>query len=585
MHPIPVSLSLAATFLSALTLLGTPSEIYTNGTMFYWTVVGMLIATAGAAHVFVPIFYRLNYTSCFQYFETRFGVTVRLIASVLFLLQTLVYMGFVLYAPSLAFEAVTGVSLWGCLIGTAAVCTLYTTLGGMKTVLWTDALQFTIMVVGLLAVLIEGSKSVGGFSEAWRIASENGRIEFLDFSPDPRTRHSVWTVAIGSSFFWLYLYGVNQAQVQRACSLPTLRRAQVALWLNYPGLLLIVTLVSMIGVVVYGIYHPCNPVKAKLIDRNDQLLPLFVLDSLGKVPGLAGVFIACVFSAGLSTISSGLTAMSAVILEDYIKPIAKRTCADAITKHGIAISKLIVVITGAIQFGVAVLISKFTGLILQFSYSMYAITAGPIFGLFISGMLFPWTNQIGAIAGFLLSVAFMCWLGLGSLIEKPPSLKPTLPTYTYGCFKNLNASFTTNTTLSVMTSSMTMASPMMSSTSAAVAEEPMLFDFYRISYQWYTGLGMIVCVFIAVCVSFLTCHTDPKTIDSRLMCPIFDVLFPWLPEKIRKPLRFGVIYGRTDEPNGDFKVRLDDVTCQVNTEAKRHDNSSLVVEENLSTKL
>ncbi|XP_052776428.1 sodium-coupled monocarboxylate transporter 1-like [Mya arenaria] len=541
MHPIPVSLSLSATFLSSLTLLGTPSEVYTNGTMFYWIVLAMVIAIAAAAHIFVPVFYRLNITSCFQYFEMRFGKVARFITSILFMIQTLVYMGFVLYAPSLALEAVTGVSLWGSMIGTAAICTLYTTLGGMKTVIWTDSLQFSIMVAGLLAVIIEGSKYANGFENAWNIANENGRIEFLEFSPDPKTRHSVWTVAIGGSFFWLYLYAVNQAQVQRVCSLPTLRKAKIAMWLNLVGLILIVTLTCMIGVVIYAVYQSCHPVTAGLINRSDQLLPLFVMDTLGKVPGLAGVFIACVFSGGLSTISSGLNAMSAVVQEDYLKPIANACKSKLFAKYGIVISKILVVVMGFIQFGFAVLISKFTGLIVQFSYSLYSITAGPIFGLFVAGMIFPWTNEIGAVAGFIVSLAFMCWLGLGKLIESPKGPSFPLPTYTYGC----NNSLYTTTTLLPTSMATNMTTIMMNT------DEPVLYDFYRISYQWYTGLGMIIAVFVAVLVSFLTGYTRADTIDSRLMCPIFDTMFPCLPESIRKPLRFGVVYGKEDKYAAD----------------------------------
>ncbi|XP_060576697.1 sodium-coupled monocarboxylate transporter 1-like [Ruditapes philippinarum] len=525
MHPIPVSLSLSATFLSALMLLGTPSEIYTNGTMFYWITVAMLIATAGAAHIFLPVFYRLNTTSCFQYLEMRFGKVTRTIASILFLIQTVVYMGFVLYAPSLAFEAVTGVSLWGCMIGTAAVCTLYTTLGGLKTVLWTDSLQFSIMLAGLLVVLIEGTKATGGFSNAWDIANDHGRLKFDDFSFDPKTRHSVWTVAIGGSFFWLYLYGINQAQIQRACSLPTLRRAQVAMWLNFPGLVLIVTLTVLIGVVMFAFYSQCHPVKFGIVNKIDQLLPLFVLDTLGTVPGLSGVFIACVFSGGLSTISSGLNAMSAVLMEDFIKPFC---CGSVVKKHGIFMSKALVVVIGVIQFGVAVLISRFSGLILQFSYSMYSITAGPIFGLFVAGMIFPWTNKYGAPIGFLASLAFMCWLGLGALIEKPSGYKP-LPTYTLACNWTTIDKYPPVTTLAPIVTG-----------SSTITEEPILYDFYRMSYQWYTGLGMIICVFVSLLASFLTGYTKASTIDSRLMCPILDILFPFLPENILKPLRFGV---------------------------------------------
>ena len=565
MHPIPVALSLSATFLSALTVLGTPAEIYVNGTMYYWIILGMLIATAGAAHVFVPVFYELNLTSCFKYLEMRFGRLIRMIASILFLLQTFVYMGFVLYAPSLAFEAVTGVSLWACMVAVAGVCTLYTTLGGMKTVLWTDTLQFVIMLVGLLAALIEGSRLLGGFENAWNIANERGRIEFLDFSPDPRTRHSVWTITFGGAFFWMYLYGVNQAQVQRACSLPTLRRAKIAIWLNFPGLVLIMTLVCMIGILMFAFYSNCHPVKYGIVTRNDQLLPLFVMDILGRFPGLPGVFIACVFSGGLSTISSGLTAMSAVLLEDFIKPISS-CCVEPkfFDKHGIAASKILVLITGLIQFGFAVLISQLQGLIMQFSLSLYSITAGPIFGLFIAGMVFPWTNESGSVIGFIVSIAFMCWLGVGSLVEKPVGLKAPLSISTVDC--NWNA---TSTTLAA--TSATMATTL-SSTVGMATEEPLLHDFYRMSYLWYTGLGMIICVFVAVLSSFLTGYKKPGSVDSRLMVPLFDILFPCLPECIRKPLRFGVVYDR--EIQEEYAVKEQPEEVLVVGDIKRAPNST-----------
>ncbi|XP_045157361.2 sodium-coupled monocarboxylate transporter 2-like [Mercenaria mercenaria] len=329
MHPLPVSLSLAATFMSALTILGTPAEVYTFGTMFYWIVLGMFIATAGTAHVFLPVFYHMNKISCFGYLQLRFGNMTRLLASFLFLLQTLLYMGFVLYAPSLAFQAVTGLSLWGSMIGVASVCTLYTMLGGMKTVLWTNCLQLVIMIIGLLALLIEGSNATGGIAKVWEIAKEQGRIEFNNISVDPRTRHTVWSVGIGGAMFWTYLYGINQAQVQRECSLPTLRRSQLAVWLNFLGLLLINTLVCLIGVVMYAFYSECDPVKFGLVDKTDQLVPLMVLDVLGTIPGFPGIFMACVFSGTLSSLSSGLNAMSAVIIEDYIKCF----CFKSLTGH------------------------------------------------------------------------------------------------------------------------------------------------------------------------------------------------------------------------------------------------------------
>ena len=178
--------------------------------------------------------------------------------------------------------------------------------------------------------------------------------------------------------------------------------------------------------------------------------------------------------------------------------------------------------------------STFSGLILQFALSVASITAGPIFGLFVAGMIFPWTNKYGAPIGILLSLAFMCWLVLGSLIEKPSGYKP-LPTYTSSCnWTSISKSLPVTTLVPPITDSV------------ITAEESILYNFYRTSYLWYTGFGMIVCVSVSVLVSFLTGYTKASSIDNRLMCPIFDIMFPFLPEQVLKPLRFGVIYEETN---------------------------------------
>lgn len=536
MHPIPVSLSLAATFLSAITLLGNPSEVYTYGTMFYWICFAMLIATISSAHFFLPIFYNLNKTSTFEYIELRFGKINRTFTSAVFLFQTLIYMGFVLYAPSIAFQAVTGLSLWGTIIAVASVCTLYTTLGGMKTVLWTDTLQLSIMVAGLIAVLAQSSNIAGGFAKAWEIAAENGRIDLTNFSTDLRTRHSVWSVGIGGALMWTYLYGVNQAQVQRSCSLPSLKRAQLAIWMNFPALVLIITLTCMIGVTMYAFYKDCDPVKYGLVDKPDQMLPLMVLDILGNIPGLTGLFVACVFSGSLSSISSGLNAMSAVLLEDFLKPFC---CKSLTGKKAILLSKLLVLVLGVFQFGVAYLISKSGGLLLQLVYSLFSIMSGPLMGIFVAGMVFPWTNRYGAFSGLLVSLAAMSWLVIGAAVEKPSGVKVPLPVSTVGCnwdIKNISAlthTPTTQTTLLVSTTEFK---------DTGSGEESILMDFYRLSYQWFTGFGLLVNLTVSLLVSFITGHTDPKTVDHHLMIPLFYKLCPWLPERYRKYLLFGVNY-------------------------------------------
>ncbi|KAI8518028.1 Sodium-coupled monocarboxylate transporter 1 [Branchiostoma belcheri] len=204
MSIVPVTMSLLASFISAITVLGTPAEVYNNGTMFWNFAVADSLAMVVVARLFVPTFYNMGLTSTYE----------------------LVYMGLVLYTPSLALNAVTGLTLWGAVAAVGVVCTFYTTLGGMKAVMWTDTFQVVVMVAGFLAVIIQGTIEVGGPARVWEINGQGERLEFFNFDPDPRIRHSSWGIYIGGIFIWASIYGVNQAQVQRYLSCPSVKQAQ-----------------------------------------------------------------------------------------------------------------------------------------------------------------------------------------------------------------------------------------------------------------------------------------------------------------------------------------------------------------------
>ncbi|KAG2467844.1 SC5A6 protein, partial [Polypterus senegalus] len=160
-----------------------------------------------------------------KYLELRFNTATRICGTVTFIFQMVIYMGVVLYAPALALNAVTGFDLWGAVLAVGLVCTLYTALGGLKAVIWTDVFQTVVMFAGQLTVIVVGAWRVGGMGEVWRIAQEGGRISGIDFNPDPFERHTFWTLAFGGIFMMLALYGVNQAQVQRYLSSKTEKEA------------------------------------------------------------------------------------------------------------------------------------------------------------------------------------------------------------------------------------------------------------------------------------------------------------------------------------------------------------------------
>ncbi|ELU13534.1 hypothetical protein CAPTEDRAFT_189333 [Capitella teleta] len=320
MSILPVSLSLLASFLSTIAILGLTAEMYIYGTQMLYGCVGFILLIPLAAHIYLPVFYRLRLTSVFEYLELRFNRTCRMIAAICFIVQMLLYISIVLYAPSLAFEAVTGLNKWITVFVVGIVCTLYTSIGGIKAVMWTDAFQVLV-----LDPLIWEDLATSGPS--WKSATEliTALFCFLSFDTDPRIRHTFWTMTLGNCFQWLAVYGVNQAMVQRTMTSKTLRRAQFALYANIPGWICIITLCGLCGWVVFAEYKDCDPLKQGRVQSPDQLLPLYVMDNL-YYPGLPGLFISCVFSGGLSTMSSGLNSLAAVTMEDFIKPPCPFSC-------------------------------------------------------------------------------------------------------------------------------------------------------------------------------------------------------------------------------------------------------------------
>ncbi|XP_050390523.1 sodium-dependent multivitamin transporter isoform X2 [Patella vulgata] len=535
MSVFPVAMSLLVTFLSALTLLGNPVEIYNYNTMFWYLCLAMVLAIAAASFIFIPFFYELGITSAFEYLELRFSKHVRILGCLLYIFQTMMYVSFVLYAPALALTAVTGINLWASIVGIMLIVTAYTAMGGMKAVVWTDTFQAFVIIAGLLAALIQGSILTGGFEEAWKVAADRGRVVFDVFDPDPKVRHSFWTVVFGGGIFWTSLFGLNQAQIQRAISLPSLTKAKISLLTSLIGIVFILTIGFMIGIVMFAFYANCHPIKfMNIISKADQLLPLFVMDILGQFPGIPGIFVSCVFSGSLSTLSSCLNALSAVTIEDILK---RFRFVKSMNDFKITLlSKFLVVIYGVIGIGAAFLVSQVSA-ILQASYSLFSIINGPLSGLFVLGIFFPWANTWGAIAGSLTSLFMMSWIGFGAFANKIRT--PTATFDTSGCNWNLTTT-TTMTTVAMESSTMLLNSTTTPIPPATVESSDPFYDMYKLSYLWYTATAILINVVVGLIVSFITGRTKPEDLEPRLIFSIFDRLLPCLPETVLRKLRCGV---------------------------------------------
>ncbi|XP_078424682.1 sodium-coupled monocarboxylate transporter 1-like [Cetorhinus maximus] len=491
MSSVPVALSLTASFMSAVTVLGAPYDTYHFGAVNSYFAIAYMLVVIISAEVFLPVFYRLGVTSSYEYLELRFNRWVRLCGTILFMIQTIFYTGIVIYAPALALNQVTNFNLWGSIVSTGVVCTFYCTLGGLKAVVWTDVFQIVIMVIGLEAVLVRAMLLNGGISNVLNAAENGGRLNFWNFSPNPSYRHTFWTIVIGGTFTWTGVYGVNQAQVQRYISCKTRTQAKAALYMNLIGLWIILVFTVLSGLCMYSLYHDCDPWTSGKVKAPDQLLPYMVLDILGGYPGLPGLFVACAYSGTLSTVSSSINALAAVTVEDLIKPHFTTLSEKELSW----ISRALSLLFGAVCVGMAGLASMM-GSLLQAALTVFGIVGGPVLGLFTLGILSSWANCTGGIVGLIAGFVFALWIGIGSQMHPPP-LEVTMPLNLSiaACNFSQLSNETSRTTETLFTTVTEMFRNNRSET---------LDSWYSLSYLYLSTFATLIVIIVGLIVSLLT---------------------------------------------------------------------------------
>ncbi|NXE14441.1 SC5AC protein, partial [Lophotis ruficrista] len=550
----PIAFSLTTSFMSAVTVLGTPSEVYRYGASFILFFLSYTLVIVFTAELFLPVFYRSGITSTYEYLELRFNKLVRLAGTLIYIVQTILYTGIVVYAPSLALNQVTGFDLWGSVVATGVVCTFYCSLGGLKAVVWADAFQMIIMVVGFVAVLVRGTILNGGTTKVWEDAYEGSRLNIFDFDVDPLRRHTFWTVVIGGTFTWLGIYGVNQSTIQRCISCKSERHAKLALYLNLLGLWTVLVCAVFCGLVMYSHYKSCDPWTAAFISAPDQLMPYFVMDIFSSMPGVPGLFVACAFSGTLSTVAASINALATVTFEDLVK----KAFPNLSEKMSTWISKGLCLLYGVLCTSMAAAASLLGGVV-QASLSIHGMCGGPMLGLFTLGIVFPCANWKGAIGGLLAGITLAFWAGIGSFIyPAPPAKSMPLHLSTLNC---------TLATLANGTEALTTAAP------TAAPDRPLLADtWYSLSYLYFSAIGCLGCAIAGLLISFITGPSKGEDIPPALIKPVCNLFCFWS-ERLKTFFWCGV---RHDSQEVDFKdianeTGTDDDTFnnKINEESKR----------------
>lgn len=479
-------------------------------------------------------------------------------------------MGIVLFAPALALEAVTGFPIWSSIIVVSVAAVFYTSIGGLKAVVWTDVFQSFIMFGGVLAVLIKGIINIGGVGKTFEIAKENGRVNVFNFDPDPRVRHTFWNLVFGNMMRGMgFIF--NQSSVQRIISIPTVEQAKRVIWITTPAFFVSLSFAALEGLVAYSYYHThgCDPLASKHIRDPNQILPYMVMDIFNGIYGMPGLFLAALFCASLSTLSSGLSSLSALLLTDIIRP----RCKPMSDIKATTIAKLSVIGFGVFSVAIAFLVSMIGGTLTQIAGTIVSAFSGPLEGLFFLACFVPYANAKGAITGTVISGIYCFWLAFGKSSSNLASrTQPLPPAPTNMC---LPTNLTNGLDWLFENSTDMMAKYTEYSTTALPVSQPELQgidQMYSLSYLWIGPIGIIIVLVVGSVVSLCTGPIKIEDRDPRYLVPIFDELFCCLPVSWRKHLRCGVDYSKRKDLENQKGNRSDDI-CNYTTIIEKNDGN------------
>lgn len=395
-------ISIFATALSAITFISIPAKAYgADWGMFMFNMTILMIVPV-VIRYYLPFFRKLNVASAYQYLEQRFSAPVRYLASVFFCLFMFARIAIVLFLPSLALNAVTGIDVYTCILLMGLVTIAYCTMGGIEAVVWADVVQGIILVGGALvslAFLLHGID--GGLKGLVEVAVADDKFNLFNLAFD-LTQPVFWVVLAGGLANQLLAYTSDQSVIQRYITVKDTVGTKKGLWLNGFLSIPIAVLFFLIGTALYVFFKQQPELLGVGMSNTDSIFPHFIMCRLPV--GVAGLLIAAIFSAAMSTLSANINSTSTVLTEDFFRRFRK----GASDRQAMRFARVSGIVVGGLGLAMAVLLATFdiASLWDQFNFFLGLLTSG-LGGLFMMGIF---TRRIGtrsALAGFAGSIAIL----------------------------------------------------------------------------------------------------------------------------------------------------------------------------------
>ncbi len=393
-----VGMSMYASLTSAVTFMALPGTAYRENIAFIVVSFASVLVAPVLVTLFYPFYHRLHVTTSYEYIAHRFGPRARSSAAGLFILARLGWLGLVIYAPSLALSVVSGIPLSVCLLAMGGLATAYTVLGGLAADIWTDVVQFVLMLGGVVWLVVAlADRAPGGVDGILSFARDRGHLHVADWHLS-LTAMSGWVVGLGYFFQLMQDYGTDQTTVQRMMAIPTARGVTRALFFNAGVDFVVIGALLFIGLGLFA----CQAADPSLFPAGlsgDRLLPTFILKALPN--GVSGLLIAALFAAAMSSMDSGISCVSTVIIHDFLRPARKAPATEA---HDLRLARTLTFALGAFATALAFYVSRFEHLIEAYTHIVSLFNA-PILGLFLLGMLTRRADFAGWAVGALVAIA------------------------------------------------------------------------------------------------------------------------------------------------------------------------------------
>ena len=398
-------MSIFATMLSAITYMSIPAKAYATDWKYYPMQIFILIVAFPVITYFLPFFRRLKISTAYAYLEQRFCYGVRAMASALFIIFMVARMALVLFLPSLAMSAVTGIDIFLCIILMSAITIAYCTMGGMEAVVWGDVVQGFILIGGaLLAAVFLVTQTEGGASGFWDIGMANDKFVLFDFSFDFRSA-TFWVIVLGGLANNLISYTSDQTVIQRYMTTSSEKAASKSIITNGFLSIFVRIIFYTIGTGLYTFFKTHPAAIDVTMQKTDAIFPFFMMSQLPA--GLAGLLIAALFAATMSTISSNINSISTAFTMDMYKKM-RPNISD---KKTLSVARWAGIVSGLIGTLIAIVMAVVDiQSLLDYFNTILGLLTGAIGGLFIMGIFFKRINATTSLIGFIagtLAVFYM----------------------------------------------------------------------------------------------------------------------------------------------------------------------------------